>query len=97
MDLKWFRNDFWEIQSWFKIYFFLRPLGLPGGDQVDGLPPAAIRIGRAWTPGNYGTIHKFGADFLKKLSFSDISTHFSDFVLFFIDIAEAHAQGFAPL
>ena len=23
---------------------FLLPLGLPGGDQVDGLPPAAIRI-----------------------------------------------------
>ena len=24
------------------MYFFLLPLGLPGGDQVDGLPPAAI-------------------------------------------------------
>ena len=23
------------------MFFFLLPLGLPGGDQVDGLPPAA--------------------------------------------------------
>ena len=23
------------------MYFVLLPLGLPGGDQVDGLPPAA--------------------------------------------------------
>ena len=27
------------------MFFFLLPLGLPGGDQVDGLPPAAIDCG----------------------------------------------------
>ena len=47
--------------------------------------------------GNYRTIGEFGADFLKKLSFSGISTPILDFVGLFIDIAEAHARGFAPL
>ena len=47
--------------------------------------------------GNYRTIHEFGEDFLKKLSFYTISIHFSDFSSLFIDIAEAHARGFAPL
>ena len=47
--------------------------------------------------GNYGTIEKFGADFLKKLSFSGISTHFSDFSPLEMMFAEAHARGFAPL
>ena len=47
--------------------------------------------------GNYGTIGEFGADFLKKLSFYAISIHFLDFYLKIIDIAEAHARGFAPL
>ncbi len=35
--------------------------------------------------------------FFEKVEFFWISTHFSDFVLIFIDIAEAHARGFAPL
>ena len=55
----------------------------PGGNQVDGLPPASIQ--------------KFRADFLKNLSFYTISIHFLDFLRLFIDIAEAYARGFAPL
>ena len=47
--------------------------------------------------GNYKPKHEFGADFLKKLSFSRISIHFSDFFQVFIDIADVHARGFAPL
>ena len=48
--------------------------------------------------GNYGPNHKFTEVFLlKKLSFYDISIHFLDFSQVFIDIAEAHARGFAPL
>ena len=73
-----------------KVCFFLLPLGLPGGDQVDGLPPAASRD-------DYGTIGEFAAEFLKKLSFSHIRIGFLDFSEFNIDIAEAHARGFAPL
>ena len=35
---------YWLI---FKVWFFLLPLGLPGGDLVDGLPPAASCEARA--------------------------------------------------
>ena len=31
----------------FKVFSDKEFYGLPGGDQVDGLPPAAIRIDRA--------------------------------------------------
>ena len=34
-------NDSRVIAGSNKVYFSLLPLGLPGGDQVDGLPPAA--------------------------------------------------------
>ena len=47
--------------------------------------------------GNYRPNGEFGADFLKKLSFYAYSIHFLDFSRVFIDIAEVHARGFAPL
>ena len=47
--------------------------------------------------GNYRTIGEFGADFLKKLSFSGISIHFSDFIHLRVVNVDLHAQGFAPL
>ena len=40
------------------MFFSLLPLGLPGGDQVDGLPPAAIRTGSLGIPVDYGLIRK---------------------------------------
>ena len=159
-------NDSRVIAGSNKVYFSLLPLGLPGGDQVDGLPPAAsdreevgrdiplwlveqdygklllesndreevgrsiplcsyyqkVMTERTWPRGSRGK-HTFllplpagntgpryldartttdlftkrGQFFLKKLSFSDISAHFLDFSQLFIDIAEAHARGFAPL
>ena len=56
-----------------------------------------VRIGRAWTPDNYGTIRNFRADFLKKLSFYTISIHFLDFIHLRMINVDPHAQGFAPL
>ena len=62
-----------SMKKW--CYLCLLPLGLPGGNQVDGLPPAAssdcvcsllqkvIRIGRPWSRGDYGTIQKIEAAF----------------------------------
>ena len=61
---------------------------LPGGDQVDGLPPAASTEYSSMRPPNsYRTIHEIGADFLKKLKFYHINIHFSDFCLTFNDSA----------
>ena len=83
-----------------KLYKFisLLPLGLPGGGQVDGLPPAAS-TGHRYLDARTTKelLEKLGQFFLKKLSFSHISTHFSDFVQIFIDIAEVHARRFARL
>ena len=65
------------------MFFSLLPLGLPGGNQVDGLPPAASR--------------KFRAVFSKNLEKNDISNPFSDFSGLDLMFAEAHARGFASL
>ena len=56
---------------------------LPGGNQVDGLPPAASQ--------------EKGAVFRRFSNFSSYSTHFSDFSSLDLMFAEAHARGFAPL
>ena len=63
---------------------FLLPLGLPGGNQVDGLPPAA-------------SIGEKGAVFRRFSNFPGYSNHFSDFSGLDLMFAEAHARGFAPL
>ena len=47
------------------MIFSLLPLGLPGGDQVDGSPPAA----------STDLFANFDEFFLKKLIFSDIKSH----------------------
>ena len=75
------------------------PLGLPGGNQVDGLPPAAIR-GRVQLVAkkcDYGQIRDFEEVFKENLDFFHISVHFADFVPRQIVNAEAHARGFASL
>ena len=64
----------------------------PGGNQVDGLPPAASRC-----PGDYGTIREMRAVFRRFSNFPDYSNHFSDFSGLDLMFAEAHARGFAPL
>ena len=63
---------FWIIQSYFKICFPLLSLGLPGGDLVDGLPPAASKVIRLLVElvglaGDYETIRKFR--FFSKVEF----------------------------
>ena len=65
------------------VFLSLLPLGLPGGNQVDGLPPAAS--------------HEMRAVFRRFSNFYDISNHFSDFFGLDLMFAEAHARGFAPL
>ena len=56
-----------------------------------------VRIGRAWTRGDYRTIGEFGADFLKKLSLFYISNQVLDFSGLKHDIADLYARGFASL
>ena len=41
LSSKLFWNDSGAFYRYFNVFLFLLPLGLPGGDQVDGLPPAA--------------------------------------------------------
>ena len=70
------------------MFSCMKLYGLPGGEQVDGLPPAASRLDRRASCSlkvirllvqlvglefDYGLFHKFGEVFLKKLSFSCIS------------------------
>ena len=60
---------------------FLLPLGLPGGDQVDGLPPAASTgLGSQGLGTTKELLENLGRFSNKKLSFSGISIHFLDFV-----------------
>ena len=78
---------------------FLLSLGLPGGDQVDGLPPAASTdsVSASWHPRQLQNYLGIWGSFFEKLSFYTISIHFLYFFRLFIDIAEAHARGFATL
>ena len=48
-------------------------------------------------PGDYGTIRKIEAVFLKNVDFSHIKPIFWEFVLLKLVNARAHARGFAPL
>ena len=83
-------NQVWMILRW-----FLSDLDLIWAMFL----PTSSRPPRRWPGWRFtaGCNLEIGADFLKKLSFSDISIHFSDFSWLFIDIAEAHARGFALL
>ena len=64
----------------------------PGGNQVDGLPPAAIGL-----PGDYRTIRKIWVVFLKNVKKFYIKPIFWEFVLLKLVNVKAHARGFAPL
>ena len=81
----------------FRSIFGRELYGLPGGDQVDGLPPAAsadqLSVDGAVTTDLFTKL----ADFLKKMSFSDISIHFLYFSPLKMINVDPHARGFAPL
>ena len=63
------------------------------------LLPKVIRIlfQLVGLPGDYGTIRKIGAVFLKNINFSRINLIFWEFSLLKLVNARAHARGFAPL
>ena len=81
------------------MFSCMKLYGLPGGNQVDGLPPAASTVGWAasWPVGGATELFVILRSFFEKVEFFYIKTIFSEFVLLKLVNAEAHARGFAPL
>ena len=76
MLLECFRNDLALFKSKFALKSF--STSLPGGDQVDGLPPAASTDPPAasWPSGPLQTYSRISGSFFKNFNFSDIKLIF---------------------